>query len=244
MRPEESQFLKRSRFDGDVVAITGGCGTVGLVTARFLRELGAEVCLLDLKAPAGSEEFRFVHCDVSDRSSVDRAAEAVGDVRYLVNAHGLQIRKSFDACAEEDWARVMDVNVSGTFRTCQSFAAGLKRLQGAVVNIGSVNGTVAARTGAAYGISKAAIAHLTRVLALEWSPTVRVNAVAPIAIPSGMTADLFADPQYVASRSGAIPLKRMAAAEDVAAATAYLLSANASMVTGHVLMVDGGFSIQ
>lgn len=241
-----SSVIAASRLEGKVALVTGGSGEIGTAICNALSELGASVWSLDLQPPGQPEHrtTRFVQADMSDRASIESAAQTIGDIDLLVNAHGIQIRKSFLDCTESDWHRIMDVNVTGTYRSCQIFGPGLRRRSGAIVNISSVNAIVAARTGAAYGISKAAIAHMTRVLALEWAPEVRVNAVAPIAIPSPMTADLFADPAYRRDRAKGIPLQRFATAEDVAGAIAFLLSANASMITGQVLAIDGGFSIQ
>ena len=107
----------------------------------------------------------------------------------------------------------------------------------------SINGVVAARTGALYGASKAALNHLTKVLALELAPEVRVNAVAPTVVRSAMTEDVFARDGYEESKKAAIPLERIALPEDVAGPVLFLASADAGMITGHVLPIDGGLSL-
>jgi NAD(P)-dependent dehydrogenase (short-subunit alcohol dehydrogenase family) len=119
----------------------------------------------------------------------------------------------------------------------------MKERGGSIVNIASINGILAARTGAAYGVSKAALIHFTRILALELAPTVRVNAVAPTAVRSAMTADLFRDPAYEQGKNAAIPLGRIATADDVANAVVLLASRRTAFVTGQTWAVDGGISL-
>ena len=114
---------------------------------------------------------------------------------------------------------------------------------GAIVNLASINGILAAKTGAAYGVSKAALIHFTRILALELAPKVRVNAVAPTAVRSAMTADLFRDPAYEPGKKAAIPLGRIATADDVANAVVLLASRRTAFVTGQTWAVDGGISL-
>jgi NAD(P)-dependent dehydrogenase (short-subunit alcohol dehydrogenase family) len=114
---------------------------------------------------------------------------------------------------------------------------------GAIVNFGSVNGVVVSGKGTPYGIAKAAVHYMTKVMAVEWAPTVRVNAIAPTAIPSGMTSDLFSNPDYVASKIADIPLKRYGTEADIVNAVLWLASSASGLVTGHTLVIDGGLSL-
>ncbi|MBO0772401.1 MAG: SDR family oxidoreductase, partial [Actinobacteria bacterium] len=115
----------------------------------------------------------------------------------------------------------------------------------AVVNLGSTAGAVAVAGSAAYGVSKAAIMHLTKILALEWAPAgIRVNAVAPSIVPTAMTEDVRQSNEYMTAKLATIPLGRMVTREEVAQAVAYLCSPAAAMTTGQTLFVDGGVTVQ
>ena len=190
--------------------------------------------------------MRTLVTDVRSRASIVEAAAVIagdGPVDVLVNSHGLQIRAARWTGTDEALAEILDVNVGGCWRTCQVFGAGMKERGGSIVNLASINGILAAKTGAAYGVSKAALIHFTRILALELAPTVRVNAVAPTAVRSAMTADLFRDPAYEQGKKVAIPLGRVATASDVANAVVLLASRRTAFVTGQTWAVDGGISL-
>lgn len=227
---------------GQRAVVTGAGGTIGRGIAAALAQQGAEVFALDLQAPqlAGCTGMA---ADVRDRTAIERVAETAAGATLIVNCHGIQIRAGAMAAGDADFAAIFDVNVGGAWRIAQTLGAPLMRSGGAIVNVTSINGILAARTGALYGASKAALNHLTRILALEMSPAVRVNAVAPTVVRSGMTEDLFQSPGYEASKVEAIPLRRIATAEDVAAAALFLLSDASRMITGQVLAVDGGISL-
>lgn len=234
--------LGENSHGGRRVVVTGGAGTIGSDICRLFLSLGAEVWSLDLTR----SDVLGVHStivSVRDRKALVEAAQpilAAGGADILVNSHGLQIRSSAMDCTDEAIAEVLDVNVGGVVRCCQIFVPGMTR-GGCIINVASINGLVAAKTGAIYGASKAAVMHLTRILALELAPNVRVNAVAPTVVRSAMTEDLFVNPAYERSKIAAIPLGRIAEASDVSEAVRYL--ASAPFVTGHTISVDGGISL-
>lgn len=227
--------------------VTGGSGAIGAAICRMLAEQDVSVWSLDRNAPAEPVPgVRTLVGDVRSRESILEAAATVakeGPVDILVNSHGLQIRASAMDCTDEALAEILDVNVGGCWRTCQVFGTPMKARGGTIVNIASINGMLAAKTGAAYGVSKAALIHFTRILALELAPTVRVNAVAPTAVRSAMTADLFQDPSYEPAKIAAVPLGRIATADDVASAVVLLASRRTAFVTGQTWAVDGGISL-
>ncbi len=234
---------------GAQVLVTGGRGTLGAALCRGFASLGAQVWSVDLSPIEGGQiNPRIAQriADVRDRASlqaVQAEIQATEGLDVLINAHGIQIRSDFAGCDEETWMTLTDVNLNGVYRSCQVFGEPMRKRGGAIVNIGSVNGVVVSGKGTPYGIQKAAVSHMTKVLAVEWAPLVRVNAVAPTAIPSGMTQDLFSNQDYVANKLQSIPLKRTGTEEDIVHAVMFLASSASGLVTGHTLMMDGGLSL-
>lgn len=234
---------------GAQVLVTGGRGTLGAALCRGFASLGAQVWSVDLSPIEGGQiNPRIAQriADVRDRASlqaVQAEIQATEGLDVLINAHGIQIRSDFAGCDEETWMTLTDVNLNGVYRSCQVFGEPMRKHGGAIVNIGSVNGVVVSGKGTPYGIQKAAVSHMTKVLAVEWAPLVRVNAVAPTAIPSGMTQDLFSNQDYVANKLQSIPLKRTGTEEDIVHAVMFLASSASGLVTGHTLMMDGGLSL-
>ena len=235
---------------GRRVLVTGGRGTLGQALCGGFLSLGCEVWAVDriaLQGPADSGTLHQRVADVRDRASLEAVqAEiaATSGLDVLVNAHGLQLRTDFASCDEDTWMTLTDVNLNGVYRSCQVFGGPMRERGGAIVNIGSVNGVVVSGKGTPYGIQKAAVAHLTRVLAVEWAPQVRVNCIAPTAVPSGMTQDLFADPEYLASKVASIPLNRYGTAQDIVHAIVFLASPASGPNTGQTLVMDGGLSLR
>ena len=245
-----SHAVSRAGFDlglaGSRAVVTGGSGAIGAAICRMLVEQGVTVWSLDLGLP--SERIPGVHAvtaDVRSRESIANASVEIGrdgPVDILVNSHGLQIRASAMDCTDGALADILDVNVGGCWRTCQAFGAQMKERGGAIVNIASINGIVAAKTGAAYGVSKAALIHFTRILALELAPAVRVNAVAPTYIRTPLNE--FADKQGEMYRRwiDGTPQARLGEPEEVASVILFLASDAASLMTGSIVLADGGYS--
>lgn len=233
---------------GGRVVVTGGRGTLGGAIARACADLGATVWSLDVSpVPETTGKIRQRIASVRDRAALEEVRdelEAEGPATVLVNAAGIQMRTDFAGCDEATWQTLMDVNMNGVYRSCQVFGAGMRKNGGAIVNFSSVNGVVVSGKGTPYGIAKAAVSFMTKVIAVEWAPAVRVNAVAPTAIPSGMTADLFSKPEYVAGKVADIPLKRYGTAEDIVHAVLWLASSASGLITGHTLVMDGGLSLR
>jgi NAD(P)-dependent dehydrogenase (short-subunit alcohol dehydrogenase family) len=231
------------------VVVTGGRGTLGGAVARAFAGLGATVWSLDTKPFDGTPSTRIHErtASVRDRAALEKVRDEIeqdGPATVLVNAAGIQKRTDFAGCDEATWAELMDVNMNGVYRACQVFGAGMRKSGGAIVNFGSVNGVVVSGKGTPYGVAKAAVHYMTKVMAVEWAPHVRVNAIAPTAIPSGMTSDLFSNPDYVASKVADIPLKRYGTEEDIVNAVLWLASSASGLVTGQTLVMDGGLSLR
>lgn len=239
----------------NVALVTGAARGIGLATAkRFLADswhvalLDIEPRLLDDAVAALDDPDRTlaIHCDVSDAAAVAAAMAAVnshfGRLDALVNNAGIAVFAPLLETEDEDWNRVLAVNLTGPF-LCTKAAASLMREHGggAIVNITSISAVRASTLRSAYGTSKAGLAHLTKQLAVELASLgIRVNAVAPGPVDTAM-AKAVHSPEIRADYHDAIPLNRYGLEEELAEAIYFLCSDRASYITGQVLAVDGGF---
>jgi len=233
------------------VLITGGAGGIGSVTAaRFLLE-GARVAVLDCDGAALDRLERelpelsgAVGADVSDPTAVARAFEELeqlfGGLDVLINNAGISVRQPFVDITPVQWRRVVEVNLSGIFYVAQQAARCMLTGDGGViVNMGSTNGLVGYPYYADYNASKAGVIELTRSMALELAPTIRVNAVCPGFILTPMQ-EVEYSPEMQRAFADKVPLRRLGRPEDVAGLFAYLASDDAAFITGQCLVIDGG----
>jgi meso-butanediol dehydrogenase/(S,S)-butanediol dehydrogenase/diacetyl reductase len=232
------------------VLITGGASGIGAATAaRFLEE-GASVCVLDRDAK-GRDAIRqqlpklagTVAADVSDLSQVQSAfAEAVrmmGGVDVLINNAGISIRHNFLDITPEEWDKVIAVNLTGVFYMAQTAARHMwERGSGVILQTASTNGIMGYPYYADYNATKAGVIELTRSMALELAPKVRVCAVAPGYVLTPMQRAEYTD-EMLEEVNRKIPLRRHAAPEEVAGLFAFLASDDAAYLTGHVYTIDG-----
>ncbi len=238
-----------------VALVTGAARGIGLAVAkRFLAE-GWRVALLDIEsellsksvmALAAADYTLALHCDVSDANAVAGAVTEVerrfGRLDALVNNAGIAVFAPLMELSDDDWNRVLAVNLTGPF-LCTRAAVPLMREHGggAIVNITSISGFRASTLRAAYGTSKAGLAHLTKQLAVELASLgIRVNAVAPGPVETAM-AKAVHTPEIRADYHDAIPLNRYGLEAELAEAVFFLCSDRSSYVTGQILAVDGGF---
>ena len=227
---------------GKTVVVTGGAQGIGAATVRMLERAGAHVAVFDLDAAGG------VRVDVTDESAVKealaRVADRRGGVDVLVNSAGRVARKPAVELAVDEWKGVLDVNLTGTFVCSRLAHPYLKeRGGGSIVNVASIMGLSGGLfPNASYQASKGGVVNLTRALALEWAAdNIRVNAVAPTFVRTGMTAAIFSNPDVLNTVMQHTPLGRLPEPDDVAAAILYLCSDAARCVTGIVLPVDSGY---
>lgn len=222
--------------------VTGGSHGIGLAIAQRFVADGYEVIVGDREAPAEPVKgVRFVNADVTDVASVNALMAAAlylgGGVDVLVNNAGVWFRRPFERIEPAEWDAVVAVNLRGPYLCTRAVLPQMEAKGGGVIlNIGSQAGQSVTRgQGAHYHATKAAIAHLTKVLAVEFGPrNIRVNCVAPGATASGQVTEL---PEPMLRQ---IPMGRAGTPADIAGACAYLASDEASFITGQVLTVNGG----
>jgi NAD(P)-dependent dehydrogenase (short-subunit alcohol dehydrogenase family) len=254
-----SDVLQRFRLDGQVAAITGAAHGIGRETAEAFATVGARVVLLDLDSDAARSTAESIgsaassHAlDVTDERQVERVFEAIvqreGRLDVLVNNAGMAIRRPTVELSLADWQRVVDVNLTGMFLCARAAGrAMLRRSSGAIVNVASIMGLSGGGLypNLSYASTKGAVVNMTRALGVEWARQgIRVNAVAPTWVDTRFIAQLKANPELMAGIERMTPMGRLAQPREVSDAILFLASPAASMITGHVLAVDGGYLAQ
>ncbi len=253
-------LLPSLRLDGKKALVTGAGSGLGEAIAIALAEAGADVAMSELPEKMAAldsvcERVRSLGKKAvplalhlpdlnSINEAVEGAVEAMGTIDILVNNAGVNIPQAALQVTEADWDCVLDVNLKGAFFMAQRAARAMVASGGGrIINIASQNGVVGYYKRAAYCASKAGLVNLTRVLALEWAEyKINVNAVGPTFVLTPLTQSTFDDPAMRADLEARIPLGRVAQPEDVVGAVVFLASAAAAMITGHTLLVDGGWT--
>ncbi|TDY49526.1 NAD(P)-dependent dehydrogenase (short-subunit alcohol dehydrogenase family) [Alicyclobacillus sacchari] len=259
---EDQQLLRGTAqfaLGGKRVVVTGASRGIGRALAIGLAACGADVALVgrdrealaevqDVIAQAFDARVASYACDLRNVDSIRAMTEAVvadGTVDVLVNNAGVNIRESAFDVTPESWQTIIDTDLRGAFFTAQAFGKHMVgRRSGSIVNISSVGGHVALRTGVVYAAAKAGLQQMTKVLAMEWGKhQVRVNAVGPWYFRTPLTAKLLDQPDYLADILARTPLGRVGELHELVGPVVFFASDASTYVTGQTLFVDGGMTI-
>lgn len=247
----------RVDLKGKVALVTGAGKGIGRAASLVLAESGARVAVVS-RTLSELESLRneilasggdcFIDtCDVNSVSEIYRMVDNVyawgGNIDILVNSAGINIQADALDVTEEQWDKILDTNLKGSFFCCQAVAKKMvPRKEGKIINITSTMSMVGFYRRAAYCSSKGGLNQLTKVLAIEWAPyNVKINCVAPTFLKTPFTEPMFKDRDFYEEVIRRIPLGKVGSPEDVNGAILYLVSDSADFVTGSTVLVDGGW---
>ena len=253
-------YLEKYDLSNRVAVITGGGRNIGLACAHALAEAGAKIIIAEIDrevAAVGHQELtkagfesEVLQLDVTNPADVDAAAEQVanlhGGVDILVCNAGVAFNTPAEEMPGEEWLKVIDINLNGVFWCCRAFGRHmLKAGKGSIINIGSMSGIISNKPQPQchYNASKAAVHMLTKSLAAEWADRgVRVNAVAPTYIETAMTRRGMDNPEWFQTWLEMTPMSRVGQPPEIASVVLFLASDASSLMTGSIVVADGGYT--
>ena len=254
-------YLDKYDLTDRVAVVTGGGRNIGLACVEALSEAGAHVIIAEIDPVVAEAARQAMHqagyevevmpLDVTDAEAVQATADAViqnhGRVDVLVCNAGVAFHAPAEAISDEQWLRVIDLNLNGVFWCCRAFGAPmLEAGKGSIVNIGSMSGVISNKPQpqAHYNASKAAVHMLTKSLAGEWARRgVRVNAVAPTYIETAMTRQGMNNPAWYPTWLEMTPMHRVGQPDEIASVVLFLASDASSLMTGSIVLADGGYTV-
>lgn len=256
-RPSEWRFDADAMFDldGKTAVVTGGASGLGRTIALGLDRAGANVVVADVdldgarEVVAECEGATAVQTDVTDPDSLrelrDEVLDRYGSYEVLFNIPGINVRVPVFELTLQEWRDVIELNLTGVFLCAKVLGEPLvDQGEGSVVNMASIRGIDGGADQSAYSASKGGVVQLTKVLACEWAPDVRVNALAPGYMKTPLVREAMADEEWYEQMRTKHVLQRFGDPEEVVGAAVYLASDTSSFVTGSTLLVDGGWTAQ
>ena len=242
------------RLDGKVALVTGGASGIGAATCRELARAGAEVVIADLNLEAAQglagelQRARALLMDVTQASSIGAAMDEISTLDILVNNAGIGLVGDLASTSEEDFERVMRVNVHSVYLVTRAMLPMLLMSRGSIVNIGSVSGLVGVKKRFAYCASKGAVVAMTRQIAVDYAKEIRCNCIAPGTVQTPFVEGYL--DKYHAHEKEEVreelrarqPIGRMGTPEDIAGLVRYLCSREAEFIQGAVMTIDGGWT--
>lgn len=251
-------YLPNFRLDNKLAVITGGTKGIGKAITLAFAESGSDVIIIarnekDLQQTKGEVEAlgrnAFTICrDINEYQQIKSEVERVREGRPLdvwVNNAGMNIRSEAEHVTEEEWDQIISTNMRSAFFLSQYAGTVMKEAgKGKIINISSVGGHTALRTGVVYAMTKSALIQMTKNLALEWGKyNINVNAIGPWYFPTALTEKLLLDKEYVQAILERTPLNRIGKLEELSGAAVFLASDAGNYMTGQTLFVDGGMTI-
>ncbi len=243
------------KLKNKVAIVTGASNGIGLAIAKQFLEEGASVVFSDVDESGGEiarnlgEKALFIKCDVSNSKEVYKLVESTikkfGKLDIMVNNAGIGVLGGALDCTEDDWQKVVDINLSGVFYGVKAAGNAMKaaEIKGSIINMTSILGLIGLQGTIAYSSAKGGVSNMTRSAALDLAPLgIRVNAIAPGFIKTNMTKQVREDEDFSAMIKTNTPLGYMGEPEDIAHAAVYLASDEAKYTTGIILPVDGGWT--
>lgn len=253
-------YLEQYDLSNRIAVITGGGRNIGLACAHALAEAGAKIIIAEIDpdvAAAGKHELANVgvesevlHLDVTKPADVTAAADQVvneyGGVDVLVCNAGVAFNTPAEEMPDEEWLKVLDINLNGVFWCCRAFGSYMVEAgKGSIINIGSMSGIISNKPQPQchYNASKSAVHMLTKSLAAEWAERgVRVNSIAPTYIETAMTRRGMDNPEWLQTWLEMTPMRRVGQPSEIASVVLFLASDASSLMTGSIVVVDGGYT--